>query len=227
MIRRIVGAIAAFLLLFGMTAYADTAPEQTLVVVPQQAVVYADVDLTEKIGTLEEGAVVYVGAAPANHPEERLVVFLYPYIQREGYVLAQDVAALEDSALAEYLNSAADGILYEGHPLMPCAFVPFTEVQSSEPSGGTQSMVRIVSQPKDQKGRVGQTVIFELEAYGAVSYCWQFHNGRVWKNSTLPGCQGPAMRVEVTERRLGYHYRCILTDANGNSVFSDEVGFAQ
>ena len=221
MARRITAFFLAFVWLLALCAHAQA--DVYLAVVNADTHVYADTGMTDGMGKLSEGAVVLAEANGKDGPV--LIQFVYPYILREGYVLADALSPLEGDRLAEYQAQAADGMKVQDVYLIPCEFTPGAKAEAPAAENPSGSLVRIVSQPKNQKGRIGQTVTFELEAYGAESYCWQFHNGRIWKNCTLPGCQGPAMRVEVTERRLPYHYRCILTDANGRSIFSDEVGF--
>ncbi|MCD8120109.1 MAG: hypothetical protein LUE29_11660, partial [Lachnospiraceae bacterium] len=53
-----------------------------------------------------------------------------------------------------------------------------------------------------------------------VTYQWQYstNGGTTWVNSVGTSA---SYRVDVYTRKNGYLYRCIVTDAEGNSLTSD------
>jgi len=83
----------------------------------------------------------------------------------------------------------------------------------------------IVTQPRDYVGNLGSTAVFTVEAQGdGLTYQWQVDDGGGWENSGAAGNETATLTVgEVTEARLAYRYRCIITDNHGNSVMTDEV----
>ncbi len=86
----------------------------------------------------------------------------------------------------------------------------------------------IASQPVDVTGAVGESAVFSVSATGAdLTYQWQYNNPAtgVWRNSSSAtvGYNTDTLIVEATAARNGYQYRCIVTDAEGNSVTSDSA----
>ncbi|MGM9649992.1 MAG: hypothetical protein ACI3XY_08540 [Butyricicoccaceae bacterium] len=89
-----------------------------------------------------------------------------------------------------------------------------------------QKDLQIVSQPSDYTGAVGDTATFTIEATGTVlTYQWQYQNVGTdfWQNSSQSGNKTATLSVPITEKRNGQKYRCVVTDADGNSVTSDEA----
>ena len=89
-----------------------------------------------------------------------------------------------------------------------------------------QKDLQIVSQPSDYTGAVGDTATFTIEATGTVlTYQWQYQNVGTdfWQNSSQSGNKTNTLSVPITEKRNGQKYRCVVTDADGNSVTSDEA----
>ena len=161
------------------------------------------------------------------------IVFVWPLLPCEGWIPEETAVRLEGDALDDYLSGAGeDGMRYRNVPLLPAVFAPAGEalpVPGETGSGPADTdsapsfIAGILRQPQDQTGRVGQTVTFSVEAENVAAYRWQFHNGRVWKDATMKGCDGPAMEVEVSQKRFAYMYRCVLTFEDGTVLFSDEA----
>ena len=85
----------------------------------------------------------------------------------------------------------------------------------------------IVSQPEDCYGIAGETAVFSLEAKGeGLTYQWQVFKNGSWKNTSLTGNKTDTLPVEITEARDGMTFRCIVTNAGGNSVISDKVSIS-
>jgi hypothetical protein len=84
----------------------------------------------------------------------------------------------------------------------------------------------ITVQPVDFSGKIGDAVSFSLEAIGdGLTYQWQYSSdgGKTWKNSGLPGNNTDTLTTTLTEARLIYRFRCVVTDSGGNKVYSDIV----
>ncbi len=88
------------------------------------------------------------------------------------------------------------------------------------------SGIEIVSQPVNYEGQLGDAVSFTVEATGSeLSYQWQYvkDDGIIWYNSGLPGNATATLTTELTEARLRYTFRCVITDGSGNTAVSDSV----
>ena len=84
--------------------------------------------------------------------------------------------------------------------------------------------VSIYSQPRNVSALVNSTAKFTVEARGTgLEYCWQASKdgGNTWLNSGFAGFDTKTLKVPVTEARNGYMFRCIVKDAEGNSVTSE------
>ncbi|MBQ0011939.1 MAG: InlB B-repeat-containing protein [Clostridiales bacterium] len=83
--------------------------------------------------------------------------------------------------------------------------------------------INIVTQPQDFVGNLGDMAKFSVVAAGdGLVYQWQMQKGNgVWTNSTLSSASTATLKVSLTETRIGYKYRCVITDKCGNSVESD------
>jgi len=71
-----------------------------------------------------------------------------------------------------------------------------------------------------------ETVFFEIDANGTeLSYQWQVSTdgGKTFKNSGLTGNKTATLTVAATVGRNNYRFRCVITDAEDNSVISDAV----
>jgi hypothetical protein len=86
------------------------------------------------------------------------------------------------------------------------------------------SAVTITSEPEDYDGLVGETAEFTVtaEGYGLI-YQWQVYKSGVWKNTSITGNNTSTLEAVITEARNGMNFRCIVTDAEGNSVTSRTV----
>ena len=81
----------------------------------------------------------------------------------------------------------------------------------------------IVSQPADCTVVVNSNAVFTVEAVGAVSYRWQYRRSATgtWTETTMTGYNTDTLTVPATKARNGYQYRCIIKDAQGNTLTSD------
>lgn len=86
-----------------------------------------------------------------------------------------------------------------------------------------QPTLKITQHPQDQTGNVGDTATFTVKAEGdGLSYEWQYStNGTNWYKSGFTGWDTDTQPVEINTFRNGQMYRCVVTDAHGNTVTSD------
>ena len=86
--------------------------------------------------------------------------------------------------------------------------------------------LEIITQPADYVGVIGDMATFTVETDREdVTYQWYFSsdNGATWQKSS---CTVQTLTVEFKAYRLGYLYRCEVTDSDGNTVISDAAVLA-
>ncbi len=85
--------------------------------------------------------------------------------------------------------------------------------------------ITIVTQPADYAGPVGDFATFSVEAEGeGLSYQWQVNKTGSWVAcSKNDGAKTATLTQEIKEARNGWKYQCVITDANGASLTSDEA----
>ncbi len=89
--------------------------------------------------------------------------------------------------------------------------------------------LRIVTQPQNVTANVGDNVSFSVAVSGGTepyTYYWQCYHDRIgcWVPLSAVGDDTEQIRFKVSSKdewRSNYKYRCIITDAEGNQVFSD------
>jgi len=89
---------------------------------------------------------------------------------------------------------------------------------------GDPNYVYIVEQPKDQEAAIGANVSFSVEVNNRnVEYQWYFRKAgtTTWYKSEQTGCNTPTVTVEVKAYREGLQYKCVITNAIGESIESD------
>ena len=88
----------------------------------------------------------------------------------------------------------------------------------------TLSVFGIQSQPTSVTANIGDALSFKVEAIGnGLIYQWQYRSSASgnWSNTTLTGAKTDTLKVTATAARNGYQYRCKVTDASGNVVYSN------
>lgn len=80
-------------------------------------------------------------------------------------------------------------------------------------------------QPKSIAAAVGETVSFYVFANNAVSYQWynRRYDSDVWNISDIETANTRVIEIPVTEYGYQYEWKCVITDANGNTLDSDGV----
>ncbi len=84
--------------------------------------------------------------------------------------------------------------------------------------------IKINTQPKDYKGIEGSTAKFTVDAEGeGLTYQWQLKKGKNWANLTSGGATTSTMSIKVDASKNGKIYRCLITNADGEELATNEV----
>ncbi|MBQ9301132.1 MAG: hypothetical protein IJ214_11560 [Clostridia bacterium] len=89
---------------------------------------------------------------------------------------------------------------------------------------GRPGNLRLLSQPQAVSVADGTTVHFDVAATGVgLTYQWQWKSasGTDFGNSAGINAQRPTMYVTIHTAHNGGQYRCVVTDAAGNTAVSD------
>ena len=84
--------------------------------------------------------------------------------------------------------------------------------------------LQITANPEDYAGPKGETAVFTVAAEGTgLSYQWQYCNAAssIWRDSSMEGSNSENVSVPIASYRDGQKYRCVVTDAYGNTATSD------
>lgn len=80
---------------------------------------------------------------------------------------------------------------------------------------------KITKQPQNARVQVGDTAYFTVAATGKapLKYQWQSRKdaNSAWTNSAMPGAKTPTLEVTATVGLHKWQFRCVVTDANGES----------
>lgn len=85
--------------------------------------------------------------------------------------------------------------------------------------------ITITKQPVDFSGQAGDTAVFSVTANGdGLKYQWQTFKSGAWSNCSVnDGAKTNTLSLEAKSTRNGTIYRCVITDANNNTVNTNEV----
>ena len=90
-----------------------------------------------------------------------------------------------------------------------------------------QDPLTFIRQPRDTVVQPGEDVSFSVEVGGGkrpYTYQWQIWDEKHQKWVDLPGFTDPTMSREDIEKKWdGCRFRCVVTDAEGTRIISDEV----
>lgn len=86
-------------------------------------------------------------------------------------------------------------------------------------------VIEIIAQPSDVCAQPGSTIFLYMTATGVdLKYQWQNSlDGTAWSNSSLDGSKTRVLTLPVTATRARYLWRCVVTDAFGNTKESEPV----
>ncbi|MBO4838424.1 MAG: immunoglobulin domain-containing protein [Lachnospiraceae bacterium] len=92
--------------------------------------------------------------------------------------------------------------------------------QSLEISLG--DVLAVTTQPEDAENALNGLAVFYVAATGSgLQFQWQYkYPDGSWKNSTNETAKTPRFEVRAEAKRNGVQYRCKVTDANGEKVYS-------
>ena len=96
---------------------------------------------------------------------------------------------------------------------------------NSSGSGSTSSL-EITSQPQDFTGYVGEVAPFSVKVNkNNATFQWEVKtsSGAAWKNTKISGYNTNCLSVDVSQARLAYKFRCLVTSGS-ESVYSNAVG---
>ena len=84
--------------------------------------------------------------------------------------------------------------------------------------------IAIITQPEDQYAVVGDKVKFSIEAEGeGLTYQWQLKKGKSWSDLLSGGATTDTMTIKVDSGKIGKTYRCVITNAAGEQIATEEV----
>ncbi|MBR5348538.1 MAG: DUF4838 domain-containing protein [Lachnospiraceae bacterium] len=83
----------------------------------------------------------------------------------------------------------------------------------------------ILTHPKDTSVTAGSTAKFTVTAAGQGSFTYQWQSRKdassTWSNSGQSGAKSATLSVATTAGLHGWQFRCVVTDANGQKVYSN------
>ena len=79
----------------------------------------------------------------------------------------------------------------------------------------------IIYQPKSVTVAVGETVVFTVVAMNVASYQWEVYWSGSWHDSSASGYDTDTLTFTVTSGIRHYKWRCKLTDADGDTIYTD------
>lgn len=97
-------------------------------------------------------------------------------------------------------------------------------VTSKDATLSVAQAINITAQPLNYTGPAGDTAIFKVAAEGeGLTYQWQVNKNGTWANSSMTGCKTNSLSVNITDARDGYKFRCVIKNASGITVTTEEV----
>ncbi len=91
------------------------------------------------------------------------------------------------------------------------------------------STIQIVAQPADYLGAPNDTATFTVEATGdGLTYQWYYssNGGETWSKSYSEGYNTPTLHPILREYRSGQLFRCLITDANSRTEYTEAATMA-
>lgn len=84
----------------------------------------------------------------------------------------------------------------------------------------------IIYQPKYFTGNIGDMATFTVVAMNVDTYQWQASSdaGETWANSSLAGATTPTITVKISNANKDRIWRCLLTDSDNNTIYTDIAG---
>lgn len=87
------------------------------------------------------------------------------------------------------------------------------------------SVIEILAQPENVTCTAGETVKFTVHAAGeGLKYRWyRSADGETWAMTWLTGYNTAELSFLANTSRAGYAYKCVITDADGNTLETNAV----
>ena len=142
-------------------------------------------------------------------------------VDKDGWVNCSVNDGAKTDTLTLEIKASRDGQVYR------CVITDKygKKVISEEAMLGVDTDLKIVEEPTDFSGTVGQTAKFIVEAKGeGLKYQWQVLKKGTWTNCSInDGARTDTLSQEIKESRDGNVYRCVITDKYGDTKTTDEV----
>ena len=90
----------------------------------------------------------------------------------------------------------------------------------------TLTVVSITTQPSDSTVTVGETAKFNvgLSSTNGITYQWKYQlDDGSWANTTVTGSKTATVSISGTVARNGHVYKCVISDATGNTIETNAV----
>ena len=106
-----------------------------------------------------------------------------------------------------------------------CLQGPMEALAADTAAVKSASAVTVTTQPKNQKEKAGDTVKFTVKASGTdLKYQWQSSSdGETWKDCVSKNSKKATFTFTAKTSHSSNYYRCKITDAKGNTVYSKTV----
>lgn len=148
----------------------------------------------------------------------------HSYIQRK-YCFScgheKDFSEEQECSYGEWTVTKEASYTEEGKKVRTCSYCKGEEEMSIPKLEG----LKIVTQPSDYNGKIGDSAAFTVEAAGeGLTYQWYYSkDGNRWSKSTKDGCNSCTLNVAFNQARVNQMYRCLVTDQTGMSVTTESV----
>ncbi|MDY2627962.1 MAG: hypothetical protein SOW08_06545 [Lachnospiraceae bacterium] len=167
--------------------------------------------ITASAGTLN----VY---APENSEEPIYTIAVESLEKGQRQIISMDLTDSEYESGVFTVVVTADQEEFFTENNMITRSIDFTQEETEE--------LQILIQPEDYIGEIGENAVFTITAVGEdLSYQWQYQNAgsSTWKISGQLGNKTRSLTVPITEIRDGQKYRCVVSNASGKQIISDEA----
>ena len=169
-------------------------------------------DTTAPLGSEVEFEVTAVGSGRTYQWQERAAEGEWTDSVRNGY----NSAVLSFTAEDELDGYEFRCIVTDSHG--------FTQTSETATLTIERTLLEIVAQPESIKIKSSTYATFSVEATGdELSYQWQTKVTEEggWNNTSLSGNKTATLNFKATTTMSGRQFRCVITDAYGNSIASE------
>ncbi|MBQ3146333.1 MAG: hypothetical protein IJB91_01235, partial [Oscillospiraceae bacterium] len=146
-----------------------------------------------------------------------------------GHTEVIDEAVAPDctnTGLTEGKHCSACGEVIVAQEIVPANGHNYVKGECTVCHEADPNYVYIITQPGNAEVALGAEAQFTVVANNQnVTYQWYFSNtnGRTWAKTDLEGFDSATLTVKALAYRNGYQYKCVITNAVGETVESDVV----